>query len=100
NPGDPRRVPCRTSCDGLRQGAPPEDPMDHTAHDHHAGYRDTRRHEAHGHPGDHAVHDHAHHADVAVFRRRFWVSLLLTIPTLVWSDLLQGWLGYVSPGFP
>jgi len=74
--------------------------MDHTAHDHHAGYRDTRRHEAHGHPGDHAVHDHAHHADVAVFRRRFWVSLLLTIPTLVWSDLLQGWLGYVSPGFP
>src|SRR5690606_22808117 len=26
--------------------------------------------------------------------------LLLTMPTLVWSDLLQGWLGYTAPQFP
>ena len=60
---------------------------------------DTRRHEAHGHPGDHAVHDHAHHADVAVFRRRFWSRS--SSRSRRWSgDLLQGWLGYVPPGFP
>src|SRR5690606_25211171 len=31
---------------------------------------------------------------------RFWLSLLLTIPTLIWSDLVQGWLGYTAPEFP
>src|SRR5690606_4568440 len=41
-----------------------------------------------------------HTAHVDLFRRRFWVSLLLTIPTLLWSDLLQGWLGYDAPTFP
>lgn len=79
---------------------------DHADHAHHRGRRhhqlhgDHHDHAAHAHAGDHAAHDHAHHADVEVFRRRFWVSLLLTIPTLIWSDLLQGWLGYVAPAFP
>jgi len=35
-----------------------------------------------------------------MFRDRFWLSLLLTIPTLIWSDLVQGWLGYTAPEFP
>ncbi|HEY8484347.1 MAG TPA: heavy metal translocating P-type ATPase [Longimicrobiales bacterium] len=35
-----------------------------------------------------------------MFRRRFWVSLLLTLPTLIWTDLLQDWLGYRAPRFP
>jgi len=26
--------------------------------------------------------------------------LLLTLPTLIWSDVLQGWLGYTAPTFP
>ncbi|HYS16748.1 MAG TPA: heavy metal translocating P-type ATPase, partial [Candidatus Binatia bacterium] len=34
-------------------------------------------------------HDHM----VADFRRRFWVSLVLTIPVLVLARHLQGWLG-------
>jgi Cu2+-exporting ATPase len=47
-----------------------------------------------------AGHDrHAGHS-VAMFRRRFWVSLLLTLPTLIWTDLLQDWLGYRAPRFP
>ncbi|MBP7149138.1 MAG: heavy metal translocating P-type ATPase, partial [Acidobacteria bacterium] len=46
------------------------------------------------------THDkHAGHS-VAKFRDRFWISLGLTIPTLVYSDLLQGWLGYRAPAFP
>ena len=35
-----------------------------------------------------------------MFRDRFWQSLLLTIPTLVWSDLLQQWFHYRAPAFP
>jgi P-type Cu2+ transporter len=35
-----------------------------------------------------------------MFRDRFWLSLLLTIPTLVWSDSLQDWLSYRAPSFP
>lgn len=45
-------------------------------------------HNAHkGHKG----HDHqAHHAHMAAdFRRRFWISLVLTLPILVLSPLLQ-----------
>ena len=38
----------------------------------------------------HAGHDrHAGHS-VAMFRDRFWITLLLTIPTLVWSDMIKG----------
>jgi Cu2+-exporting ATPase len=35
-----------------------------------------------------------------MFRDRFWLSLLLTIPVLVWSRDLQEWLGYRAPTFP
>jgi len=55
-------------------------------------------HEASSHaPDDHADHgdDHGdHHAHmVEEFRRRFWVSLALTVPILLLSPLIQGWLG-------
>jgi Cu2+-exporting ATPase len=59
--------------------------------------------------GQHAMHDHAamkhdrhgghqghagHHAQmVADFRRRFWVSLALTVPILLLSPMIQEWLG-------
>ena len=63
---------------------------DHASHD---------LHEGHG-PGEHAGHDkHAGHS-VAMFRDRFWLSLLLTIPVLVWSEMVQEWLGYTAPSFP
>ena len=56
-------------------------------------------HEGHG-SGEHAGHDeHAGHS-VAMFRDRFWLSLLLTIPVLVWSEMVQEWLGYTAPSFP
>jgi Cu2+-exporting ATPase len=42
-----------------------------------------------------AEHDHqAHHAHmVADFRRRFWISLALTVPILLLSPMIQEWLG-------
>ena len=50
-------------------------------------------HEHHGHAG----HDHTGHADL--FRRKFWLSLALTIPTVVYSHMAQDLLGYTAPHF-
>ena len=40
--------------------------------------------------------DHAHHAghDPEMFRRRFWLSLLLTAPLVVTSETVMNWFGY------
>ena len=35
-----------------------------------------------------------------MFRDKFWLSLLLTIPILIWSHDLQTWFGYTAPEFP
>jgi Cu2+-exporting ATPase len=55
----------------------------------------------HGHDhADHAGHDrHAGHS-VAMFRDRFWLSLALTLPTLVWGHMLPAALHYVPPRLP
>jgi Cu2+-exporting ATPase len=34
-----------------------------------------------------------------MFRRRFWVSLTLTIPVLLYSPIIQEWLGFSMPQF-
>lgn len=49
-----------------------------------------------GHGGNHDHHDHgSHHKHMAEdFRQRFWISLIVTIPLLVLSTTIQGWLGY------
>ena len=41
---------------------------------------------------------HAGHS-VEMFRDRFWITLLLTIPTLVWSEMIQEWFGFTAPTF-
>jgi len=54
----------------------------------------------HGNHGAAMAHDkHAGH-DPEVFRRQFWILLLLTIPVVVWSMQVQEILGYVAPEFP
>ncbi len=50
--------------------------MDHTSHDRHAGH------------------------SVAMFRDKFWLSLALTIPTVVLSPEVADWLGYAIPEVP
>lgn len=45
------------------------------------------------HHGHHESHDkHAGH-DPAMFKTKFWLSLLLTVPTLLFSPTVQNWLG-------
>ncbi|MDQ2934163.1 MAG: heavy metal translocating P-type ATPase [Chloroflexota bacterium] len=52
------------------------------------------------HAGHAAPHDkHAGH-DPEVFRRQFWIVLVLTVPVVIWSAEVQHWLGYTAPVFP
>lgn len=61
-------------------------PMDHSQHDmSHAGYGSNPKHGEIG---------HNHSAMIEDFKRRFYVSLGLTIPILVLSDMIQHWLGF------
>jgi len=69
---------------------------DHAHHDHGASAGSATGHDHHDH---HAGHDHSHH-DPAQFRRKFWLSLVLTVPTLVFSHGLQDILGLDGPRFP
>ncbi len=65
----------------------------------HANHDDTQRRMQHnGHAG-HGGHDkHAGH-DPEMFRRKFWLSLILTIPVLIYSPSIQDWFGFTPPAF-
>jgi Cu2+-exporting ATPase len=72
----------------------------HPGHDPHAGHHVHAGQDVHGSHAARAGHDpHAGHS-VAMFRDRFWISLALTVPTLVWGHMLQSLLGYSAPTFP
>ena len=49
-----------------------------------------------GHQGDHDKHE-GHSPEM--FRDRLWVSLLLTIPILYFSEQIQDWFGYEAISF-
>ncbi len=70
----------------------------HAAHaEHGVGHDAAGGHEQHtGHGSGHT--DHSGHEQM--FRQRFWVSLVLSVPVLVWSDTIQSWFGYTAPEFP
>src|SRR5690349_1439847 len=44
----------------------------------------------------HEHHDHSGHAghDPEIFRRKFWLSLALTLPVVVTSGMVMDWFGY------
>jgi Cu2+-exporting ATPase len=46
-----------------------------------------------GHGVDHTGHE-------LLFRNRFWVCLVLTIPVLLYSSMWQMWFGFTMPSFP
>jgi P-type Cu2+ transporter len=59
---------------------------------------------AHGSHHAAPVPERSHHADhtghEAMFRRRFWVSLALSIPVIISSEMVQMWVGFTLPAFP
>ena len=50
----------------------------------------------HAHAGHHEHGGHDKHAghDPEMFRRRFWLSLVLTMPLVVTSEMVMDWFGY------
>ncbi len=77
----------------------------HSQHNHEKHIEKTNheaqaQHQKDNHDEQHTGHgvDHRGHEDI--FRRRFWVSLILSIPVLIFSETVQGWIGFSTPVFP
>jgi len=95
--------------------------MEHK-HEHHIAeekhelmYHAQHEHMEHGHDGHmhneqsghmqtrdtHGAHDHVDHSGhEEIFRKRFWISLLLSIPVILFSEMIQEWLGFSIPSVP
>jgi len=85
--------------------------MNHTGQETHQGHsghntdhkgHDMRsmNHEGHDMGGEHAGHGTDHTGHEMMFRTRFWWSLLLSVPVLIYSELIQRFLGFTPPIFP
>ena len=73
-----------------------EDHSAHNAHQEHTASLGSVKanHSAHeGHGADHIGHEQ-------MFRVRFWWSLLLSIPVLAYSEMIQMGIGFHPPAFP
>ncbi len=109
--GDPvpdgHEVPPERSGHGEHRGH--ESHEDHKKHKEHKEHKERvthKGHEGHGAREKHGGHDghgghdvHAGHG-AEMFRRRFCLSLALTIPTIVWGHMLTDFTGFVPPAFP
>ncbi|MDQ4026040.1 MAG: HAD-IC family P-type ATPase, partial [Actinomycetota bacterium] len=90
-----------------RPAEPGAHEMEHHAREHHAREHHAEHggsphgsdpHAAHSHGGAHEG-GHAHH-DPAAFRDRFWITLALAVPVVLFSEMFQELLGYSAPSFP
>jgi Cu2+-exporting ATPase len=85
--------------------ATPREPHDHRHATPHAAGASVTHHDEHGvtgHTGhgESGAHDRHQGHSVAMFRDRFWITLLLSIPTLLWSGMVQHLFGFSAPRFP
>lgn len=62
--------------------------MEHSQDHNHKG-----EHSKHEHHDDHSHHDHHAHM-IKDFKKRFWISLIITIPIMVLAPMIQELLGY------
>lgn len=86
--------PHKTHDHSNHDSKPMEDHSAHQGHDMPKAEMPHEDHSAHaGHGTDHSGHEQ-------MFRVRFWWSLLLSIPVLVYSGMIQMWLGFMPPMFP
>lgn len=66
--------------------------------EHHHEASHDHEHVTHEASQEHANVDHTGHE--LLFRNRFFITLILSIPVLIFSPTIQGWLGYNTPVFP
>jgi Cu2+-exporting ATPase len=64
--------------------------MDHSGHKNHHSH-EMMNPKKNGHSG----HDHSEHLGHTIedFRKRFWISLIVTVPILILSPMIQHFLG-------
>ena len=79
--------------------------MDHSTMHHHnevhsqksrtkeKGRKNHKMHMEHNAPTGQPGHDH-HAMMIHDFKKRFWISLILTIPVLLLSEMIQHWVGF------
>jgi Cu2+-exporting ATPase len=72
----------------------------HGGHDAHAGHAMHEDHDAHAGHDMHGGHGAHMGHDPDAFRDRFWLSFLLSVPVLLFSTMVQEWLGFEVPRFP
>jgi P-type Cu2+ transporter len=85
-----------------------EDRNDRQGHGAHASHVHGISGERHDHAELHVgaggpqthMHDRHQGHSVAAFRDRFWIALLLSVPTILWSHMARAWLGLRAPEFP
>jgi Cu2+-exporting ATPase len=70
--------------------------MEHEGHTEHDAHQAEEPHAEHEDHDDHV--DHRGHEEM--FRKRFWVCLVLSIPVLLFSPAVQGFFGFSMPTFP
>lgn len=69
--------------------------MDHSEHEHHNHHH----HDLQSHSESHEHDKHAGHS-AAMFKDKFWLSFILTIPVMAYSEMIQKWLHFTPPAFP
>lgn len=100
---------------------PPEHEHQHNSHSSRpAKHADTSPHDGNAAPGKSAITDHDRSTDrdphaghdshaghdrhaghnPEMFRQKFWLSLALTVPVVIWAEHIQDLLGYRAPAFP
>src|SRR6056297_1824711 len=71
---------------------------ENTKHGNHSNHGHTSSHGSGDHEGghDHSGHDHTRHHQMMIrdFKKRFWISLIITLPVLALSPMIQGLLDF------
>ncbi|ARN77190.1 copper-translocating P-type ATPase [Nonlabens spongiae] len=71
-----------------------DDHHDHSGHSSHDdGHKDHNHHEHNGHGDGHHNHNDHHRMMIADFKKRFWISLIVTVPVLALAPMIQKFIG-------
>ncbi len=76
---------------------------DHHGHDLDHEDHDRQEHQDHQSGQDHSDHQGGHQDHTGheiMFRDRFWICLILSLPVLIYSPAIQGWFNFSAPAFP
>lgn len=96
--GEERNFMSTSHQHGEHSGAHQAAEADHTQHTDHGGHEEHSHGDHHGHGHEHG-HGHGHGEHAAMFRSRFWWSLLLSVPVVIFSPMVAELLGYGVPEF-